>query len=158
MFSNFFTHGWLQLPVLQYQKPPWDKKVTRDSLSWWWTYYQLKSIKYTQFPASIYFQSLNVETSWALSWNQFGMILRSSMSNSRVLSISPWFLSTKSNARWPCGRHQKNCIIWIKENNTRYTKKTWILLRRLLVWGHFCWSHFQDIPILVELWSCITVK
>jgi hypothetical protein len=30
------------------------------------------------------------------------MILRSSISNSKVLSISSWFLSTKLKARWPC--------------------------------------------------------
>lgn len=33
--------------------------------------------------------------------NQFGTIFISSISNKRVLSIKPWFLSTKSKARWP---------------------------------------------------------
>lgn len=60
---------------------------------------------------SLYKEWINLSSKWKLilSWQKlskkelyFGMILRSSISNRSVLSINPWFLSTKLKALCPC--------------------------------------------------------
>lgn len=78
------------------------------------------------------------------SWtNQFGIIFNSSISNKRVLSINPWFLSTKSKARWPCKTYL-HCIFLIIHSDHCWTM-------RLNSYRECCWSWATLIVIILRI-------
>lgn len=75
--------------------------------------------------------------------NQLGIIFNSSMSNKRVLSIKPWFLSTKSKARWPC-KTRLHCI-FLRVHSNNGSTKTFNSYREC------CWSWATLVEIILRI-------
>jgi hypothetical protein len=78
---------------------------------------------------------------------QFDVIFRSSISNKRVLSISPWFLSTKSKARWPFETHCHCTFVRIHISLIQVReKKTLILPKNVVGLGPLLLKSFSGYP------------
>lgn len=80
-----------------------------------------------------------------LAFDQFGMILRSSISNKRVLSISPWFLSTKSRARWPYETDWNLAPSGKKMHGSKVSPKIFIHYRKC------CWSWSTLVEVILRV-------
>lgn len=105
-----------------------------------------------------------------LTYYWFGIILRSSMSNRRVLSIKPWFRRTKSRALCPWNKNVKFWT-WFKQTMTwiaceisqifyRECRWFWTQLVVVIFWvSKIRWYNYpevRELPILhlpVPIWT-----